>query len=225
MGVFVSCSALAFLAGDELPGDIRRLYDVDDVIIFAHSASGPLSERLFTDTCAPFSSPVSPPPRDLSAPPLTSALIERIFCEQFEPADIPSNVTIQGVISYEGTTEDSVISVTDRRFWAIIHSPFFENVVNDFVAGRNFRGRLAVVRIGSANHYGPVDFVSENQNQRPVCAIVRPPPEDMYASTAATQRRVIRSIAATVVALTRGSERVEGLLGKDHLDVDNVTFV
>lgn len=139
--------------------------------------------------------------------------------------DLPRSMHIRGIVAFEGFSLNSDVKATAQRFAVHIYSPFSQSLVDQRFADADFEGKVALVRIDAANHYGPVNFVEENVNQRPVCMLERQPPEDAFVTTSARQRRVLRSVAAVVVAADGGLERLEALLPKRHLEVENVTFV
>lgn len=223
----LSISALSFLAGHELRADLRALYDVRNVLLFGHSVSGELANFLFNDNCEPVKDVVEPPPQGTNTtdPTLTAEIVERVACELYAKKDLPPSMHIRCIVAFEGFNQNSDIRVTAHRFVVQVYFGFFDDKVDQFFTAKNFGGRLALVRIGVANHYGPNNFVEENKAQRPVCMLVRPPPEDEYVTTRARQRRILRSIAATIVVAYSRFGQLTSLIDKSHLEVDNITYV
>lgn len=195
------------------------------MLLFGHSLSGVLAEYLFNDYCETAEGPAQSPPENLTDPAVTEEIIQQFQCERYAKSNVPPSVHIRGIVNFEGFSQASDIRVTPNRFMVEIYSGFYDENVDQFFAGKDFGGRVALVRIGSANHYGPNNFVEQNENQRPVCMRVRPPPEDTYLSTQMKQRRILRSIAATVVRAYRGIDQIGRLQRKRHLEVDNVTLI
>lgn len=100
--------------------------------------------------------------------------------------------------NYCSFTQNSTIPVPEGTFYVVIHSPFYQDEIDEFFTGKDFHGRGAIVQITNANHYAPGNFVTANENQRPPCVRVRPPPEDMFTTTREAQRAVIKSIATII---------------------------
>lgn len=94
--------------------------------------------------------------------------------------------------------------------------------------GKSYDGKLALLEIGKANHFGPNDFVTHNKNQTALCAIARPPPETEFTTDRVTQENVIRTIAKVTKVALESFERwdqwkaVKKLVGRRELLVEKV---
>ena len=125
----------------------------------------------------------------------------------------------------------SVINVSKGNFYVAMYSPYYRNNVKGFFTGKNFGNNAATVLIAHSNHYAPMNFVSRNRNQKPVCALPRRPPEDMFKTTRFTQDRVIKSIASVIFTSYRAFARrkrawkLRRLLKRKDLFVENVRIL
>lgn len=112
--------------------------------------------------------------------------------------------------------------------YVAINSRFYQERAASYFGKRSYGGRLASVLVSNANHFGPNDFVTQNNNQRTVCARPRPPPEDKFTTTRKTQNRVVRTVARITLASYRsfvgeeGWKPLKALVGKKKLLVGEV---
>lgn len=106
----------------------------------------------------------------------------------------------------------STLVVPKGKFYVLTHSSFYADDAAGFFDGKSFAGRAAIVALRNANHYAPGNFVTTNENQRPVCVRFRPPPEDVFTTTRIMQNRVIESIAETVRVAYDSNVAGEGLV-------------
>lgn len=209
---------------------VRNRADLSGVILFGHSQGGAAAGAFFNPTCVPFANPVNKPIDEILADPMIAPqLTLRLLCEQYTPFT-SQKVRVAGIVSFEGVNQESGIVVPEGVFHVVIHSLFGDERYGAFFEEASVKGRLALVRISDSNHYGPNDFERANDNQTPVCALPRQPPEDLFSTTKERQERVIRSVAKVVTSshnvFVRGRsvERLTALTGKENLNVQNVTL-
>lgn len=121
------------------------------------------------------------------------------------------------------------MDVSGGNFHVAIYSSFQSTISNVF-SGKTFNRLTATVRLQDANHYGPNNYVKQSDNQTPVCALKRRPPEDMFMTTRPKQNAVVDTITEVVVASfnsfveTRGLEPLTSLTTRDKLLVDEVVI-
>lgn len=96
-------------------------------------------------------------------------------------------------------------TIPEGKFVTLINSQFrnlsTSNTFREQITSSN--GNLVSVALSDrVNHFGPNDFVTENPNQRPVCAQGRQPPEDAFTTDAETQSEAIGLIADLIYLST-----------------------
>lgn len=104
----------------------------------------------------------------------------------------------------------SSFTVPEGQFYLELHSSLKVSDVEAAFSGKSFEKRLASVLLGNANQYGPNNFVTENENQIPVCA---GPPNGDFTTTRDDQNRVIKTIARLAMAAYKAHANGKGLAG------------
>lgn len=212
------------------PPLLYQSYDLKKTLIVGHSFGGLISTssistsiqngvcQLLKDNPAPLPKPMQPDP----------LFPTRLACEGFTGNDIGvAGVKIRGFVFFEGVTAMTQLKLRDDQFLIQLYSSFGSNNNAQFVQGKTFNKKVATMLIADSNHYGINDFVDENINQRPVCGLERPEPENMFTTTSKRQKKVLITISKIVVAaynanmdgkdlqsLTRITERKDLLIEK-----------
>lgn len=100
---------------------------------------------------------------------------------------------------------------------------FYQTEVADEFGARSFKGREVLVNMSRANQFGPKKPDTTNGYQVPGCYI---PSDTGFETTPTAQRRVMRSVAAIVVAASvrgsRAEERMQELVKVGRVEVETV---
>lgn len=134
---------------------------------------------------------------------------KRVLCEEYEPLQMP-DVKIMGYVTYNGITDPSTFKLSNEQFFLEIHSEAESALVDELLSSTSFEKRLVSVELGMANGYGPNNFVSESDNQTPVCAEPSEA-EDGFRTTRDDQNRVIKTISRLSFAAYKAHENRKGL--------------
>lgn len=124
----------------------------------------------------------------------------------------------------------TVVDISGGNFHVAIYSSFYQNTISNVFSGKAFNRLTATVRLQGANHYGPNNYQKQSDNQTPICALERRPPEDMFLTTRQKQNAIVDTITEVVVASfntfvkKRRLEPLKSLTFKEKLLVDEVVI-
>ena len=177
---------------------LYQKYDLKKTLILAHSFGGTIVTsmqngecNLLKDNPAPLSNSMQPDP----------LLALRLVCEGFTGNEISiPEVKIRGFVFFEGVTAMTKLRLNDDQFFIQLYSSFDSTSTEQFLKGKTFNKRAAIILIADCNHYGINDFVDENINQRPVCSLERPEPENTFTTTKKRQKQVLTTISKIITA-------------------------
>lgn len=91
-----------------------------------------------------------------------------------------------------------------------MYSRFYKSSIDDFFFGKSFGGRLALVRIGRTNHFGPTNYQKKTLQKFLRCGIRRMEPEASYRVQRLAQKDAVRTIAKVLSVSLRESLKGKG---------------